>query len=37
MREIINIQIMVEKPEGKRPHGNLGVDGKMILEWISEK
>jgi hypothetical protein len=26
--------ILVSKPEGKRPLGRLGVDGKIILEWI---
>jgi hypothetical protein len=27
----------VEKPEGKRPLGRPGVDGKMILRWIFRK
>jgi hypothetical protein len=30
--------ILVGKPEGKRDHsGDLGVDGKIILEWILGK
>jgi len=27
----------VGKPEGKRPLGDLGVDGLIILGWISRK
>jgi hypothetical protein len=27
-------KILVDKPEGKRPHRKLGVDGRMMLEWI---
>jgi hypothetical protein len=30
-------KILVGKPEGKRSFGNLGIDGKIILEWILEK
>jgi hypothetical protein len=29
-------KILVQKPEGKRPLGDLGVDGR-ILKWISRK
>jgi hypothetical protein len=28
---------LVGKPEGKRPLGDLGIDGKLILEWILGK
>ena len=28
---------MVAKPEGKRPQGDLGVDGWIILGWICEE
>ena len=28
---------MVGKPEGKRPLGDLGVDGWIILGWISRR
>ena len=28
---------MVEKPEGKSHWGDLGVDGWIILEWISSR
>ena len=27
-------RILVGKPEGKRPRGNPGVYGRMILRWI---
>ena len=27
--------VLVGKPEGKRPLGDLGVDGRIILGWIS--
>jgi hypothetical protein len=27
----------IGKPEGKRPLGSLGVDGRLILEWILGK
>ena len=30
-------RILVGKPEGKRPLGNLGVDGWIILGWISRR
>jgi hypothetical protein len=30
-------KIFVGKPEGKRPLQKLGADGKIILEWMSEK
>jgi hypothetical protein len=29
--------VLVEKPEEKRPLGDPGVDGRIILEWISKK
>jgi len=29
--------ILVGKPEGKRPLGRLGIDGKIISEWILGK
>jgi hypothetical protein len=29
--------VLVGKPEGKRPLGNLGVDGRIILKPIFEK
>jgi hypothetical protein len=28
---------LVGKPEGKRPLEDIGVDGKIIVEWILEK
>jgi len=28
-------RVFVEKTEGRRPMGDLGVDGWIILEWIS--
>ena len=30
-------RILVGKPEGKRPLGNTGVDGRIILKWIFGK
>jgi hypothetical protein len=30
-------KISVEKPEGRRPLEDLGVDGKTILKWILGK
>jgi hypothetical protein len=30
-------RILVGKPEGKRPTGDLGVDGWIILGWISRR
>jgi hypothetical protein len=27
----------IEKPEGKIPLGDLGVDEKILLKWISKK
>ena len=30
-------RVLVGKPEGKRPLGDLGVDGWIILEWISRR
>jgi len=31
------IQVLVGKPEGKRPLGRPGVDGRIILRWIFRK
>jgi hypothetical protein len=28
-------RVLVGKPEGERPLGNLGVDGKITLSWTS--
>ena len=28
--------VLVRKPEGRRPLGKLGVDGRIILKWIFE-
>ena len=30
-------KVLLGKPEGKRPLGNLGVDGWIILGWISRR
>ena len=30
-------RVLVGKPEGKRPWGGLGVDGWIILGWISRR
>ena len=30
-------RVLVGKPEGKRPLGDPGVDGKIILRWIFRK
>ena len=30
-------RVLVEKPEGRRPCGDLGVDGWIILVWISRR
>jgi hypothetical protein len=30
-------RILVGKPEGKRPLGRPGVDGRVILRWIFKK
>jgi hypothetical protein len=29
--------VLVGKPEGKRPLGRLGIDGRIILRWIFRK
>jgi len=30
-------RVLLGKPEGRRPLGNLGIDGCIILGWISRK
>jgi len=30
-------RVLVGKPEGKRPLGDLDIDGRIILSWISGK
>ena len=30
-------RVLMGKPEGKRPLGNPGVDGRIILRWIFRK
>ena len=30
-------RVLVWKTKGKRPQGDLGVDGWILLEWISRK
>ena len=30
-------RVLVGKPEGKRPLGDTGVDGRIILRWIFRK
>jgi hypothetical protein len=30
-------RVLVGKPEGKRPMGNPGIDGRIILRWIFRK
>ena len=30
-------RVLVGKPEGKRPMGDPGIDGKIILRWIFMK
>jgi hypothetical protein len=37
MGEIRNAYKIVRKPEGERPLKNLGVDGRILLEWILGK
>jgi hypothetical protein len=38
MEEMRNaFKTLVGKPEWKRTHGRLSVDGKLILEWILGK
>jgi hypothetical protein len=38
MREMISAyNILIGKPEGKRPLEDLSVGGKIILEWIFRK
>ena len=29
-------KVLVRKPEGKRPRGSSGVDGRIMLKWIFE-
>ena len=35
--ERVVYRVLVGKPEGRRPLGNLGVDGWIILGWISRR
>jgi len=35
--ERVVYRVLVGKPEGKRPLGDLGVDGWIILGWISRR
>ena len=35
--ERVVYRVLVGKPEGRRPRGDLGVDGRIILGWISRK
>jgi len=30
-------KVLVGKPEGRKHYGDLGVDGRIILGWISRK
>jgi len=30
-------RVLAGKPEGKRPLGRLGIDGRIILRWIFRK
>jgi hypothetical protein len=37
MRSAYSKSILPELPQGKNQLGELDVDGKMVLNWISEK
>jgi hypothetical protein len=30
-------RVLVGKPEGKRPLGDLGINGKIVVRWIFRK
>jgi hypothetical protein len=31
------LKVLIRKPEGNKPLGNPGIDGKVILEWVLGK
>jgi len=36
-RDILVYRVLLGKPEGRRPLGRLGVDGWIIIGWISRR